>query len=87
MTFQYVLIHEQGEPFAVVLVQQKIVDNEAIAERAIDWFQSHHFHVPTGLLSRDEHGTPNEYYGRVDLAMRLSRLPLDALPWKEVRVS
>ena len=87
MTFKYVLIREQGEPFAVVLVQRKIVENQAVAEQAIDWFQSRHFHVPTGLLSRDEFGAPMEYYGRVDLAVRLSRLPLDSLTWNEVKVS
>jgi hypothetical protein len=87
MTFQYVLIREQGEPFAVVLVQKKIVENPAIAEQAIDWFQSRHFHVPTGLISRDEYGAPEEYFGRVDLAVRLSRLPFASLPWQEVKVS
>jgi hypothetical protein len=87
MTFRYALIREAGEPFAVVLVQKSILDDSSKAEQAIDWLQKRHFHMPTALMARDAHGIPNSYFGRGDLALRLSRFSAAALPWQEFNIS
>jgi hypothetical protein len=87
MTLEYAIVNEQGCTFTVVLVQKTVLKNHAIAEQAIHWLQTRHFHMPTALMARDEYGVPNAYYGPGDLALVLARIPPGALPWQESAIA
>jgi len=86
MTLRYAVLREQDQTFAIVLVQKHILNDQTIAEQAIDWLQTRHFHMPTALMARDARGIPSSYYGRSDLALLLARVPVTAIEWQEAAI-
>jgi hypothetical protein len=82
--FQGALIKEQGQQFAVVIVQPPVIQNadKTEANRLIAAFELNVFRVPVVLMAQDHHGVPT-YYGRQDLSSFLAALPLQSIPWKE----
>jgi hypothetical protein len=81
--FQGAVIKEQTVTFAVVIVKQHLLDNHAEANRLISSFQQSVFgYIPVVLMAQDSRCVPS-YYGRQDIAQFLSRIPLQAIPWKQ----
>jgi len=81
--FQGSVIEEQGVTFAVVIVKPHVLNNHTEANRLITNFQQDVFgHIPVVLMAQDARGVPT-YYGRRDIAQFLSRVPLQAIPWKQ----
>lgn len=85
MRFQGAVICEQGITFAVVIVKQHVVANRSNASRTIESFQPAFPGIPVVLMAQDRHGRPT-YYGRQDIAGFLSKVPVQAIPWKEYSI-
>lgn len=81
MQFEGAIIREQGITFAVVIVKHHILRNSAQANSAISAFQPTFPGLPVVLMGQDTAGRPN-YFGRRDIARFLSRVPMQAIPWK-----
>ena len=87
MKFHYAVINQQGQTFAVVLVEKAFLADRARADEALRWLQNRRLQMPTTLVACDEHGVPSGYYGRSDLALILLHVPLTTVPWQEVAFS
>ncbi len=86
MQFQGAVIKEQGITFAVVIVKPHILNNHSEANQLISSFQQSVFgSIPVVLMAQNSRGIPT-YYGRRDIANFLSRVPLQAIPWKEYTI-
>jgi hypothetical protein len=82
MRFQGAVIREQGVTFAVVIVRSDVVHNRTRAAETIQGFGGVFPGLPIVLMAQDGRGRPT-YYGRTDIARFLSRVPLQAIPWRE----
>ena len=82
MRFQGAVIREQGQTFAVVVVQRHIIDNRVTAADAIASFQPVFAGMPVVLMTQDGAGRP-AYFGREDIARFLAGVPMRAIPWRE----
>lgn len=86
MHFQGAVIKEQGITFAVVIVKPQILNNHSEANQLIGSFQQSVFgSIPVVLMAQNHRGVPT-YYGRRDIADFLSRVPVQAIPWKEYTI-
>ncbi len=86
MQFQGTVIREQNVTFAVVIVRPHILNDHAHANELIGSFQQSVFgNIPVVLMAQNFKGIP-AYYGRRDIANFLSRIPLEAIPWKEYTI-
>ena len=83
---QGAVIREQGETFAVVVVQRHVVDNRLTAARAVSQFSAVFPGMPVVLMAQDSRGTPT-YYGRQDIARFMASVPLRAIPWRTYTVN
>jgi hypothetical protein len=82
MRFQGAVIREQGQTFAVVVVQRHLVDNQSSAADAIAGFRPVFPGLPVVLMAQDSSGRPT-YYGRQDISRFLASVPMRAIPWRE----
>jgi hypothetical protein len=82
MRFQGAVIREQGQTFAVVVVQRHVIDNRSTASDAIASFQPVFAGMPVVLMAQDGSGRPT-YYGRQDISRFLANVPMRAIPWRE----
>lgn len=82
MKFQGAVIKEQDVTFAIVVVKQPVVQNQAEANRTMQSFSSVFPGIPIVLMAQDSRGTPI-YYGRDDLVRFLANIPIDAITWQE----
>ena len=82
MRFQGAIIREQGQTFAVVVVQRHIIDNKAIAADTLTGFAPVFPGLPVVLMSQDSSGRPT-YYGRQDISRFMASVPIRAIPWRE----
>ncbi len=82
MRFQGAVIREQGQAFAVVIVQRHVIDNRSTAADAIAGFSPVFPGLPVVLMAQDGTGRPT-YYGRQDISRFLASVPLRAIPWRE----
>jgi hypothetical protein len=81
--FQGAVVKKQGVTFAIVVVKQYLLYNQAEARRLIFGFQQRVFGaIPVVLMAQDTRGVPS-YYGRQDIAQFLARVPLHIIPWKQ----
>jgi hypothetical protein len=83
----YARIAQHGQTFTVVRVQPAILEDHTKAEQAIEWLQTRYFRMPTALLSCDNRGAPQAFYGRRDLALVLLRTPCAAVAWQEAVIN
>jgi hypothetical protein len=67
--------------FAVIAVKNYVVSSDSSRREAITSFGSHFPGVPIVLMAQDSRGTPT-FWGRPDIVRFLSRVPVNALPWK-----
>lgn len=82
MRFQGAVIREQGQTFAVVVVQRHVIDNRSMAVDAIADFQPVFAGMPVVLMAQDGAGRPI-YFGRQDIARFLAGVPMHTIPWRE----
>ncbi len=76
------VIKEQGVVFAVVSVKPHVLSNKSEADNLIRQTSFQLFdRMPVVLMAQN--GQKVTYYGRDDLSKFLSRVPIDAIPWKE----
>lgn len=87
MRLDYMMISTPDGSFAVVIVPKSVLGNHAVAERTIMFLEQRHFHMPTALMARDDYGVPSSYYGPGELALHLSRVSLEAVPWQQVTLN
>jgi hypothetical protein len=80
----YTVIAAHEPRFAVVIVPKPVLNDTAVAEQTRAFLEQQYFHLPTVLMARDDRGIPNTYYGRGDLAIPLSRVPLASRPWEHM---
>jgi hypothetical protein len=85
MRIQGAVIREQGQTFAVVVVKPHVVQNRAEAANVIQNFIPV-FRAPVILMAQDGRGHPT-FYGRQDIATFMSRVPLNAIPWREYDIN
>jgi len=85
MKFQGAVIKEQGITFAIVIVKKQILDSKEQAEQAIRSFESFFPGIPIILMAQDSKGIPT-YFGRKDIVNFMSKVPLNAVTWKEYSV-
>jgi len=86
MQIQGAVIKEQGQTFAVVVVQPHVVGNQSEAKSAIVSLTPVFGGVPVVLMAQDSRGTPT-YFGRPDIARFMSHVPLRAIPWKQYTIN
>jgi len=80
----YTVIATHEPTFAVVIVPKPILNDTIAAEQTRAYLEERYFHLPTVLMACDDRGIPNAYYGRNDLAIPLSRVPLAVSPWQHM---
>lgn len=81
MRFQGALVREQGVEFAIIAVKPHVLQCRSEGEQLIAAWRAR-FGVPVVLMAQDGRGTPT-YFGRPDIVRFLSRIPLQAIPWRE----
>jgi hypothetical protein len=86
MKFQGALIQEQGVKFAIVVVKRSVIQSPSQRSAAQRGFGSVFPGVPVVLMAQDSRGAPT-YWGRPDLARFVSKVPMQAIPWKEYRAA
>ena len=86
MKFEGAVIKEQGVTFAVAIVKRSVLDIQSRREEALRMFSNLFEGLPVVLMAQDSRGTPT-YWGRRDLSRFMANVPLDAVPWREYRVS
>jgi hypothetical protein len=86
MRLQRAVITDHDTPFMVVAVPKPVIDDRAMAERTVRFLQQRWANLPIALVTRDDQGAPNAYYGRDDLVMPLLRIPPAELPWSDVPI-
>jgi hypothetical protein len=79
------VIREQGVKFAVVAVKSYVLDNQSEADDAVAGLMPV-FGLPVVLMAQDSHGRPT-YYGRRDIAAFMSRVPVNAIPWRHYTIN
>ncbi|HTU47049.1 MAG TPA: hypothetical protein VMF91_18450 [Bryobacteraceae bacterium] len=85
--FQGAKVTEQGVTFGIVSVKPHVLQDKNEAERLIANFQVRVFPgTPVVLMAQDAGGVPT-YFGRRDIAQFLSRVPVQAIPWREFTVA
>jgi hypothetical protein len=80
------VVEEQGVTFAIVAVKMHVIQNGIEADETLKGFKGVFPGAEVVLMGQDARGVPT-YYGRNDIARFLSRIPLNAIPWKEYTVS
>lgn len=81
MQFEGALVREQGVTFAIVIVKPHILNSGHHADEVACSFQPAFPGVPIVLMAQNSRGVPT-YRGRRDLVNFLSRVPMQAIPWK-----
>lgn len=86
MKFQGALFKEQGVEFAIVVVKRSVIQSPSRRSAAQRGFGSAFPGVPIVLMAQDSRGTPT-YWGRPDLVRFLTKVPMQAIPWKKYRAA
>jgi hypothetical protein len=86
MIFEGALIKEHGVSFGVVVVTRAAMHSPSERERILVAFRVIFKGIPVVLMAQDPSGIP-EYFGRDDISKFLSRVPLDAIPWKKYTIN
>ena len=86
MKFQGALIKEQGQTFAICVVNQHVLQSSLEISNARDSFAYCFPGVPIILMAQNNRGVPT-YQGRTDIVKFLTRVSISAIPWKEYTFS
>lgn len=82
MKFQGALVKEQGVTFGIVVVKSSVLHNPSEAESMRSFGTRAFGLVPIILMAQDARGIPT-YSGRRDIVGFLSKVPMQAIPWRE----
>lgn len=85
MTFEGALITKQETTFAVVIVEESILDSNEI-ENVRESYSPFFPGVPIILMAQNSRGTPI-YHGREDIVEFLAGINHLRLPWEEYTIS
>ena len=80
------VVKEQGVTFAIIIVKRNVIQNTSLARGTAGKASSLFPRMPIILMVQDGRGTPT-YYGRRDVVKFLSRVPVNAIPWKQYTFS
>lgn len=75
-------IKEQGVEFAIIVVQEHILNNSSRADKVITSSRPMFPGIPIILMAQDSRGVP-KYYGRRDVVNFMASVPMEAVPWQE----
>jgi hypothetical protein len=82
MQLEGAVIREQGQTFAVVVVNSSVGNGgQTACQQAVQSFEPLFPGIPIALMWQDSRGTPT-YYGRTDIAKFLANLDIAQIPWK-----
>jgi hypothetical protein len=81
-TWQVAVVKEQGVTFAVICVQDSVIDNSHERERVWQWWTTH-LGMPAALLGGRRHRS----YGRKDIVGWLENVDPSRLPWRQMSVA
>lgn len=79
------VIREHGVEFAIVAVKPHVINNRSEADDTVVGLMPV-FGVPVVLMAQDSRGRPT-YYGRSDIAAYMSRVPVNAIPWRQYTIN
>ena len=82
MKFQGALIKEQGVTFGIVVVKPNVLNRPSEAEGMQNFGIRVFGAIPIVLMAQNPRGNPT-YYGRRDIVKFLSKVPMQAIPWRE----
>lgn len=80
--WQVALVREQGVEFAVVCVEDSVVDDPTRREKVWRWW-TRHLGRPIALLGAQRH----QAYGRRDIADFVGSIDPARLPWRQMSVA
>jgi hypothetical protein len=86
VTFEGAIIREQGVTFGIVVVKVSALSDPGRRDRLVTQASRVFGGVPTILMAQQAGGRAR-YYGRPDLVRFMSRVPLQAVPWKRYRTA
>lgn len=86
MKFQGALVKEQGVTFGIVIVKPYVLHDESAANDMRQFGTRAFGPVPVILMAQNTQGIPT-YSGRRDIVNFLSKVPLQAIPWREYSLS
>ncbi len=81
-TWQVALVKEQGVEFAVVCVQDSVINSASERDEVVRWW-SFQLHRPAVLMGAQRH----EIYGRQDIAHFVSMVGPSRLRWRRMNVA
>ena len=80
-------ITEENFKYAIVLVHKHLIIDQQQAEQTVLYFEKQYFGMPTVLIAQSHNGTPQGFYGRRDIGLRLLNQPLAELHWRQVALN
>lgn len=83
---QGAVIKEQGQIFAIVIVNSFILDSHTERQKMANSLQPLFPRKPIVLMARDSNGIP-KYWGRKDIVNFLTDIDISRIPWKEYTFS
>jgi hypothetical protein len=86
MTIDGAVVTEQGVKFAIVVVQNHILNSQQQSNEAQNSFRTIFPGMPVILMGQDTHGTP-QYYGREDIVQFLANIDISRIPWMKYTVN
>jgi len=81
MRIQAAVVKEQRVTFAIIIVKRNVIQSTFQAQDTVNKAGNLFPGMPIILMAQDGRGTPT-YYGRRDIVRFLSRVQLNAIPWK-----
>ena len=86
MKFQGALVKEQGVTFGIVIVKPHVLNTPSEADSMRALGTRAFGPVPIVLMAQNSKGVPT-YLGRRDIVNFLSKVPMQAIPWREYTLS
>ncbi len=84
--FEGAVIREQGVTFGIVVVKGSALNDPTRRDRLATQASRVFGGLPTILMAQQVDGRAR-YYGRSDLVRFMSKVPLQAVPWKQYRTA
>ena len=82
MRFQRAIIREQNVTFAIAIVKEHVIRCQYKARSVLSSFKPVFPGMPIVLMAQDRSGRP-AYFGRKDITRFLTKVPMNAIPWRE----
>jgi hypothetical protein len=85
MVIHGAVVKEQGQTFAVVVVQPAILASQVEAQKTVTSLKPIFPNMPIVLMAQEE-GKKARFVGRADIAQFLAGVPVNSIPWKRYDV-